>query len=211
LAASKIPMLCSPECLGCQQYKSRALGARLEPKEKEPRFVAAPVVRPDLAGSQDWIVHNEQGRVNEKDEVEPRRTGQNAIRLPVVRAKSGNSEFATTRRTGASDRHFAASEELSLHLPMLKTSGCSPGVPKCRKHSAVSRLSRCRKCDSQCQHRLVLDRLLVLGRPVEISDQDVILELAFHGAHHRGQIAMQAGYDPPGSTDFIPAMRAGRF
>jgi uncharacterized damage-inducible protein DinB len=43
---------------------------------------------------------------------------------------------------------------------------------------------------------------------------EVVLELISHGAHHRGQIELllrQAGLEPPISTDFIPALRAGRF
>ena len=43
---------------------------------------------------------------------------------------------------------------------------------------------------------------------------EVIQEVALHGAHHRGQIALllrSHGADPPASTDFIPALRDGRF
>jgi uncharacterized damage-inducible protein DinB len=53
-----------------------------------------------------------------------------------------------------------------------------------------------------------------MGATVRNSYHDVVLELLCHGAHHRGQIAVllrQAGYEPPASTDFIPALREGKF
>lgn len=39
---------------------------------------------------------------------------------------------------------------------------------------------------------------------------EVLQEVFMHGAHHRGQIAMVLrlkGFEPPSSTDFIPALR----
>lgn len=44
--------------------------------------------------------------------------------------------------------------------------------------------------------------------------EEVILELLAHSAHHRGQVALllrQDGFEPPASTDFIPALRAQCF
>ena len=40
---------------------------------------------------------------------------------------------------------------------------------------------------------------------------EVLQEVFLHGAHHRGQIALvlrMKGFEPPRSTDFIPALRA---
>ncbi|MBV8475084.1 MAG: hypothetical protein JOZ36_00330 [Acidobacteria bacterium] len=45
------------------------------------------------------------------------------------------------------------------------------------------------------------------------SFDEIIQEVALHGAHHRGQIALllrSEGVNPPDSTDFIPALRGGR-
>ena len=41
---------------------------------------------------------------------------------------------------------------------------------------------------------------------------EIVYELALHGAHHRGQLAVllrQHGHAPPDSTDYIPALRRG--
>lgn len=43
---------------------------------------------------------------------------------------------------------------------------------------------------------------------------EVLQEMLLHGAHHRGQLALilrLRGFDPPPSTDFIPALRLGAF
>ena len=43
---------------------------------------------------------------------------------------------------------------------------------------------------------------------------DVLQEILLHGAHHRGQIAFllrAKGFEPPRSTDFIPALRTQAF
>lgn len=43
---------------------------------------------------------------------------------------------------------------------------------------------------------------------------EVVQELLLHGAHQRGQIALllwRDGHEPPQPTDFIPALRLGRF
>ena len=53
-----------------------------------------------------------------------------------------------------------------------------------------------------------------MGEKCTNSYLEVALELLSHGAHHRGQISLllrQAGIEPPPSTDFVPALRAGRF
>jgi uncharacterized damage-inducible protein DinB len=44
--------------------------------------------------------------------------------------------------------------------------------------------------------------------------EEIIQEVALHGAHHRGQLALLLriqGAHPPVSTDFIPALRDERF
>jgi uncharacterized damage-inducible protein DinB len=44
--------------------------------------------------------------------------------------------------------------------------------------------------------------------------EEIIQEVALHGAHHRGQIALLLriyGEHPPASTDLIPALRDRRF
>ncbi|HVR26505.1 MAG TPA: DinB family protein [Candidatus Polarisedimenticolia bacterium] len=49
-----------------------------------------------------------------------------------------------------------------------------------------------------------------LGERMESSLAEIVLDLAVHGAHHRGQIAIllrQHGYEPPRSTDFVPWLR----
>jgi uncharacterized damage-inducible protein DinB len=54
----------------------------------------------------------------------------------------------------------------------------------------------------------------ITGRECVNRFDDVIQEVALHGAHHRGQIALllrSNGADPPNTTDFIPALRTGQF
>jgi uncharacterized damage-inducible protein DinB len=49
-----------------------------------------------------------------------------------------------------------------------------------------------------------------LGERMESSLAEIVFDLAVHGAHHRGQIAIllrQHGFEPPRSTDFVPWLR----
>ena len=44
--------------------------------------------------------------------------------------------------------------------------------------------------------------------------EDVMLEVLLHGAHHRGQAALalrMKGFEPPRTTDYIPALRSNAF
>ena len=66
------------------------------------------------------------------------------------------------------------------------------------------RLSHCNAMDAQVRY-LSSDRE---SRSNLFSE--VLQEVLLHGAHHRGQIAFvlrMKGFDPPRSTDFIPALR----
>ena len=66
------------------------------------------------------------------------------------------------------------------------------------------RLSHCNAMDAQVRY-LSSDRESRSNLFCE-----VLQEVLLHGAHHRGQIAFvlrMKGFDPPRSTDFIPALR----
>jgi uncharacterized damage-inducible protein DinB len=66
------------------------------------------------------------------------------------------------------------------------------------------RLSHCTAMDAQVRY---------VGNDGESRSNlfsEVLQEVLLHGAHHRGQIALvlrMKGFDPPRSTDFIPALR----
>jgi len=67
----------------------------------------------------------------------------------------------------------------------------------CEPHSAETLVRYNRSSGSECVN----------------SFDEIIQEVALHGAHHRGQIALLLrieGVNPPASTDFIPALRDKR-
>lgn len=61
------------------------------------------------------------------------------------------------------------------------------------------------------------DEVHYTGRGAQIYSNrfdEVLQEMLQHSAHHRGQVALilrLRGFDPPPSTDFIPALRLGAF
>ena len=70
------------------------------------------------------------------------------------------------------------------------------------------RLADCTALDAQVQYR---NRT---GESCSNLFGEVLQEILLHGAHHRGQIALalrSKGFDPPRSTDFIPALRTQAF
>jgi uncharacterized damage-inducible protein DinB len=66
------------------------------------------------------------------------------------------------------------------------------------------RLSRCTAMDAQVRY------VSSDGESRCNLFSEVLQEVLLHGAHHRGQIALvlrMKGFEPPRSTDFIPALR----